>query len=97
MDGTTSFSGSLKPKVLKDGRVKVKLPEKARTVLQNVLIFSAHAQTDPLRRQLLKEILEKIDLSPTVRFRQSEIVLIDQTLNELPEEISINLFALIQK
>jgi hypothetical protein len=99
MDGIISFSegGFLKSKVLKDGQIKVKLPNKARGVLHRIMTYAQLQQSDPVRAQLLKEILEKLDASPTVRFRQSEIALIDETLTGLPEEISINLFALFQK
>lgn len=99
MDGTISFEqgGFLKSKILKDGQIKVKFPEKARQILLRILKFAQMQQPDQVRLELLKEIQHKMDSSPTVRFRQSEIALIDETLKELPEEISINLFALFQK
>jgi len=82
-----------KIKILKDGRFRIKFPGKSHGILLNLIQWCQEDQQDGLRLQLLKEIEAKLVQSPTVRLRMSEIELITECLNELPEEYAVILSA----
>jgi hypothetical protein len=89
------FDPAIKAKLLKGNVVKLKLKEAGRQMMRGIIEFSMQDHPDLIRQMLLKEILHKIDSSPTLKLKEIEIILITEVLKELPQEITIQLKSIL--